>query len=71
MFEEPGKSTLRFHPRQDGGLSATWVSADGKTSMSASLKSIDPAVLAKRGKAKASTPVTATAAHGDSDEAED
>ena len=70
-FEEPGKSTLRFRPRQDGGLSAAWVSADGKTSMSANLKPIDPAVLAKRDKAKASPPVAATAAHGDSDEAED
>jgi pimeloyl-ACP methyl ester carboxylesterase len=70
VFEEPGKSTLRFRPRPDGGLSATWVSADGKTSMAANLKSIDPAALAKRDK-KASAPVAATAAHGDSDETED
>ena len=45
VFEEPGKSTLRFRPRQDGGLAATWISADGKTSMTAHLKPIDPGVL--------------------------
>lgn len=71
VFEEPGKSTLRFRPRQDGGLAATWVSADGKTSMAAHLKPIDPAALAKRDKAKPSTPVSAAAAHGDSNESED
>ena len=49
VFEEHGKSTLRFRPRQDGGLAATWISADGKTSMTAHLKPIDPrACCAKR-----------------------
>jgi pimeloyl-ACP methyl ester carboxylesterase len=42
VFEERGKSTLRFHPRADGGLRATWISSDGKTSMTAGLRSIDP-----------------------------
>jgi pimeloyl-ACP methyl ester carboxylesterase len=41
VFEEQGKSTLRFHPRPDGGLKATWISPDGKTSMEASLRRID------------------------------
>ena len=45
VFQEPGKSTLQFRPRQDGGLSAVWISADGKTSMTGSLKPIDPGVL--------------------------
>ena len=45
IFEEKGKSTLRFRPRPDGGLSATWVSIDGKTSMTAHLKPIDPRSL--------------------------
>ena len=71
VFEEKGKSTLRLHPRQDGGLSATWVAADGKTSMSAHLKPIDPQSLARRAPAKGSAPVAATAAHGDSNEAEE
>ena len=71
VFEEKGKSTLRLHPRQDGGLSATWVAADGKTSMSAHLKPIDPQSLARRTPGKGSAPVAATAAHGDSNEAEE
>ena len=70
VFEEKGKSTLRLHPRQDGGLSATWVSADGKTSMTAHMKPIDPQSLTRRGQ-KASAPVAATAAHGDGQEAEE
>ena len=41
MFEEKGKSTLRFRPRADGGLSATWTSPDGKTSMEAGLRRLD------------------------------
>jgi dienelactone hydrolase len=69
VFEEPGKSTLRFRPRQDGGLAATWIAADGKTSMTAHLKPIDPRSLARRG-GRPSTPVAATAAHGDGDQAE-
>ena len=70
VFEEPGKSMLRFHPTPDGGLSATWNSADGKTSMTAHLKSIDPRLLTRRG-GKRSAPVTPATAHGDSDEAKD
>jgi pimeloyl-ACP methyl ester carboxylesterase len=42
IFEEDGKSTLRFHRRADGGLRATWISPDGETSMEASLRRIDP-----------------------------
>ena len=49
LFEDAGKSTLRFRPRQDGGLGATWISADGKTSMTAHLKPLDPHALARRG----------------------
>ena len=41
VFEEKGKSTLRFRPRADGGLSATWTSPDGKTSMEAGLRRLD------------------------------
>ena len=43
VFQEPGKSTLQFRPRQDGGLSATWISADGKTSMTGSSEADRPA----------------------------
>jgi len=70
VFEEKGKSTLRLHARQDGGLSATWISADGKTSMTAHLKPIDPQSLSRRGQVKASAPVATTAAHGDGQETE-
>ena len=41
VFEEKGKSTLHFRPRADGGLSATWTSPDGKTSMEAGLRRLD------------------------------
>ena len=71
VFEEKGKSTLRLHARQDGGLSATWISADGKTSMTAHLKPIDPQSLSRRGQVKASAPVATTAAHGDGQETEE
>ena len=71
VFEEKGKSTLRLHPRQDGGLSATWVAADGKTSMTAHMKPIDPQSLARRGQVKASAPVASAAAHGDGQETEE
>jgi pimeloyl-ACP methyl ester carboxylesterase len=67
VFQEPGKSTLQFRPRQDGGLSVVWMSADGKTSMTGSLKPIDPDVLTER-HAAASAPITTAAAHGDSDQ---
>jgi pimeloyl-ACP methyl ester carboxylesterase len=68
VFQESGKSTLQFRPRQDGGLTAIWISADGKTSMTGSLKPIDPGVLAEQ-HAEASPPVTPAAANGDSREA--
>jgi len=42
VFEEKGKSRLRFHPRAEGGLKVTWISPDGKTSMEANLRRIDP-----------------------------
>jgi pimeloyl-ACP methyl ester carboxylesterase len=41
VFEEEGKSTLRFHLRADGGLKATWISPDGKSSMAAGMRWID------------------------------
>ena len=41
MFEEKGKSTLRFRSRADGGLSATWTSPDGKTTMEGALRRLD------------------------------
>ncbi len=73
VFEEPGKSTLRFRLRQDGGLGATWVAADGKTSMAAHLKPIDPHSLARHAgvkPGKPSAPVTAAATHGDGEDAQ-
>ena len=42
VFAEPGKSTLRFRLRDDGGLAATWISSDGKYSMMAGMRRIDP-----------------------------
>ncbi|MBO0736966.1 MAG: alpha/beta hydrolase [Alphaproteobacteria bacterium] len=41
LFDEKGKSTLRFRPRVDDGLTATWTSPDGKTSMEAALRRLD------------------------------
>jgi pimeloyl-ACP methyl ester carboxylesterase len=70
VFEEKGKSTLRFRPRPDGGLTASWSSTDGKTSMAAHLRSIDPQSLTRRGSPKVSAPVAAAASHGDGDHAE-
>jgi pimeloyl-ACP methyl ester carboxylesterase len=55
VFEEPGKSTIRLRPRQDGGLAVTWISTDGKTSMTAHLKPIDPHSLIRHA-ANASAP---------------
>ena len=52
VFEEHGKSTLRFHPRPDGGLKATWISPDGKTSMEASLRRIDLQRFSRRAEAR-------------------
>jgi pimeloyl-ACP methyl ester carboxylesterase len=48
IFEEEGKSTLRFRPRADGGLRATWTSPDGKISMEAGLRRLDPLHLSHR-----------------------
>ena len=45
LFEEKGKSTLRFRPRADGGLAATWTSPDGKTSMDSRSAPHRPAVF--------------------------
>ena len=52
MFDEKGKSTLRFRPRADGGLSATWTSPDGKTSMEAGLRRLDLQHFARRVEAR-------------------
>jgi pimeloyl-ACP methyl ester carboxylesterase len=52
VFEGNGKSTLRFHPRANGGLKATWTSPDGKTSMEASLRRIDPRRFSRRAEAR-------------------
>jgi hypothetical protein len=52
VFDEEGKSTLRFRRRADGGLSATWTSADGKTSMEAGLRRLDPQHLLRRAEAR-------------------
>src|SRR4029077_4673224 len=62
LFEDAGKSILRFRPRQDGGLGATWISADGKTSMNAHLKPLDPDALAQRAASKASAAAKGTKA---------
>ncbi|HXC13118.1 MAG TPA: alpha/beta hydrolase [Stellaceae bacterium] len=42
VFAQQGESTLRFRPREDDGLSATWISPDGTTKMKAGLRRIDP-----------------------------
>jgi len=72
VFEQSGKSTLRFHMRPDGGLNANWISPDGKTSMSAHLRHIDPETLKQPAATHASSaPVSAATAHGDGEQAED
>ena len=73
VFEQSGKSTLRFRMRPDGGLNATWVSPDGKTSMSAHLRHVDPQTLAKPGgiHASNSAPITTATADGDREQPED
>jgi pimeloyl-ACP methyl ester carboxylesterase len=48
VFAEKGKSTLRLRPREDGGLGAVWTAPDGKISMHAALRRIDPASLPRR-----------------------
>jgi pimeloyl-ACP methyl ester carboxylesterase len=52
VFDENGKSTLRFQPRADGGLKATWISPDGKTSMDAGLRRIDPRDFSRRAESR-------------------
>ena len=56
VFAEPGKNTLRFHPRSDGGLGATWVSGDGKTTLTAQMRLVDPRTLVHRTAAGAAQP---------------
>ena len=41
VFAEEGASALRFRPRADGGLSATWTSPDGKSTMEGGLRRLD------------------------------
>src|ERR1700732_243541 len=52
VFEEEGKSTLRFHPRADGGLKAIWISPDGKSSMATGMRWVDPQHLSRRAEAQ-------------------
>jgi len=71
LFEEAGKSTLRFRLRPDGGLAATWISVDGKTSMTAHLRHTDPHDFVRHDDAAASAPIAAAAAHGDGEQPEE
>jgi pimeloyl-ACP methyl ester carboxylesterase len=48
VFEQKGESTLRFRPKDDGGLSATWVSPDEANKMETALRRIDPSALTIR-----------------------
>ncbi len=41
VFAQKHESTLRFRPREDGGMAVTWTSPDGKTKMDAGLRRID------------------------------
>jgi hypothetical protein len=41
VFDEAGKNTLRFRARDNGGLAATWTSADDKSTLAAQLRPID------------------------------
>jgi pimeloyl-ACP methyl ester carboxylesterase len=52
IFAQKDESTLRFRPREDGGLSATWTSSDGKTTMDAGLRRIDPPYFPVRAAAR-------------------
>jgi len=45
VFSEPGKNTLRFHLRGDGGLTASWESFDRKMTLTAQMRRIDPRSL--------------------------
>ena len=48
VFAQNGDSTLRFRARDDGGLTVSWISPDGKTKMDAQLRRIDPSSLPVR-----------------------
>jgi dienelactone hydrolase len=48
VFSEPGKNELRFHPRENGDLTATWESNDRKLTLTAQLRPIDPRTLISR-----------------------
>jgi pimeloyl-ACP methyl ester carboxylesterase len=48
VFDEPGKNILRFKPRPDHGLAATWIGQNDNGTLSAVLWRIDPAELARR-----------------------
>jgi len=52
VFEGIGESTLHFRRRADDGLKATWISPDGKISMEASLRRIDPRQFSRRDEAQ-------------------
>ena len=56
VFEENGKSTLRFRPRADGGLSATWTSPDGKTTMEGAMRRLDLRSFSRHAEARKSSP---------------
>jgi hypothetical protein len=56
VFDEKGKSSLRFRPRADGGLSASWTSPDGKISMEAGLRRLDPQRFPRHAEARYSHP---------------
>jgi dienelactone hydrolase len=48
VFSEAGKNELRFHPRLNGDMTATWESNDRKLSLTAQLRQIDPRALISR-----------------------
>ena len=52
VFAQKGESTLRFRPREDRGLRASWISPDGKTEMKAGLRRIDPSAFEVRAAAR-------------------
>ncbi len=56
VFAQPGKSTLRFRPMDDGLLRATWISPDGRIRMHAEMRPADVSALAVRAAAAAGGP---------------
>lgn len=52
VFEEKGRSLLHFRLRADGGLSATWTSPDGKTTMEGSLRRLDLQFFSRHAEAR-------------------